>query len=183
MRSGRNLEEDLLLGSLPLHPGAAAIEKWNADAVTSIVRDVAIAAKKIRPTLIISVDAHPLNSGLKQREGQDSIEWANRGWVDVIFNMDYAKDLNIDVMSRARNALKDPRRVVLLSSLFDFNGDTVVSRPPAMVAGHVALSRRLWPDSGIAFYHFKQLTDGQLDALRTGQFTQDLPPRWLGVAN
>lgn len=180
--TGRNLDQDVLLRHLPLHPGSDSLAKWNADAVASIVRDVSTAAKALRAGVIVSVDAHPLHPDLIL-QGQDSIDWANRGWVDVIFNMDYAQAANVDLMGRIRNEVKDVRQVVLLTSFFDIQGGRVVPRPPDMVAGYVALSRQLWPGSGIAFYHFKQLTDGQIDALRAGPFALEAQPLWHGASH
>jgi uncharacterized lipoprotein YddW (UPF0748 family) len=179
-RFGRDLERDLWLRKLPL-PARDSIATWNAEDVTAIVREFAETAKAFKPSLVISVDAHPLHPDLTI-QGQDAIEWANRAWVDVIYNMDYGKEVDLDRMRRTRAALKDPNRVILLTALFDLVNKTVVPRRPDMIAGYVTLTRRLWPGSGIAFYHFKQLTDAQLDALREGPFMRPAVPEWtVGV--
>ncbi len=174
-RFGGDLERDLWLRKLPLHPGSDSIGTWNAQDVTAIVRGFAEEAKALKPALVISVDAHPLHPDLVL-QGQDAIEWTNRGWVDVIYNMDYGKEVDLERMRKTRAALRDPTRVILLTSLFDLIDKTVVPRRPEIVAGYVTLTRRLWPDTGIAFYHFKQLTDAQLDALREGPFMRPSVP-------
>ncbi len=176
-RFGRDLDRDVAMRKVPFHPGAASIATWNAEAVTAIVRAFAQAAKALRPELVISVDAHPLHPDLTI-QGQDAIEWVNQRWVDVIYNMDYRKEVDLERMRKTRAALKEPERVILLAALFDLEDKRVTPRRPDEVVGYVALTRRLWPGSGIAFYHFKQLTDAQMKALREGPFLRPAMPRW-----
>ena len=84
-RFGRSLIADL--AARKTDKGAAKrIIEWNTAAVTEIVRGASAAVRAIRPSVVVSIDAHPNNLELL-RQGQDSIRWANDGLVDVIYDM------------------------------------------------------------------------------------------------
>lgn len=173
---GRSLKLDLQLRRLS--PSTSMlISKWNRDAVTDIVARFSASAKTAKPNLIISIDAHPLNDGLLM-QGQDAIAWEKAGLIDVIFNMDYKKNLDVALIARIRAAMKRPSRLITLVSLFDLDRTRVITRDPDTISNYVLQSRELWSGTGLGFYHFKQLKPNQATALRLGVFKQPATPSW-----
>lgn len=193
-RFGRELAQDLKVRR-DTGKRVESLEKWHGEAVTGIVREFSLRAKRLRPGLVVSVAAHPLNPDLLA-QGQDSIAWERDGWVDVVFAMDYREKIDVDTLSRARNSLRNPAALTPLVSTYDTRssglapryeqgrisgamGDrVVVAREPSLLTDLIRVSRRLWPGSGVAFYHEKRLTDEQVEALGTGVFAERALPRW-----
>ncbi|MCM2358182.1 MAG: family 10 glycosylhydrolase [Geobacteraceae bacterium] len=189
---GRSLREDVARCNLP-GKGRDSLKEWNLEAVADIVRRFSARAKEIRPSLIVSVDAHPHN-GDWLLQGQDSVGWQRSGWVDTVFAMDYRKKIDVEAMNRARAAFADPEAMTVLLSTYDladrelvprherswvtdYIGDkAVLARDPALLSGYVRLARRLWPGSGIAFYHYKRATDAQIRALKADVFREPALP-------
>jgi uncharacterized lipoprotein YddW (UPF0748 family) len=172
-----------------------SIEAWHGEAVSEIVRDVSFAVRSIKPGIVISVDGYPLARWLLL-QGQDSALWEQNGWIDVIFGMEYRRDIGLQDADRARLAMADPTGFTILEITYDLvdrrkvrqdeqwlvNGyegtQAVLSREPETLAGYVRLSRERWPGSGIAFYHYKQLTDAHITELRKTVFNEFVPPAW-----
>jgi hypothetical protein len=175
--------------------GASGVIAWNSRTVTAIVREFSRCAKQLRKGLIISVDAVPGQQYLLI-QGQDSIRWSNEGLIDVIFYMDYAKRPDLEMVDKARNKLSNPARLTTLLATYDFvdealvpeqsrsrvkitgGGVALVSRSGPLLADYVRLARAIWPGSGIAFYHAKQLTDEQTKALTQTVFDVPARPLW-----
>jgi|GEM_PF-558779 len=175
--------------------GTSSVIAWNREAVTAIVRDFSKRAKALRKGLIVSVDAVPSQFFLLL-QGQDSIRWANEGLIDVIYYMDYAKHPDVKAVDESRKKLSNPDRLTVLFSTYDpldknlipqrsrtrvkaIEGDTaIVSRSGSLLADYVLLARTMWPRSGIAFYHAKQLSDEQVSTLSEAVFNSPAHPLW-----
>jgi len=193
-RFGRILREDLARKSAEKEPLPSLVQ-WHSEAVSEIVQQFSIESRKIKPGLVISVDALPLTTDALS-QGQDSIRWANSGWVDVIFSMDYSQTIDLIQAARVRKALKQPEKLTLLVSTYDLvetkmvrqseqdrvigsaHGKTVVARQPELLADYVRLSRKLWPGSGLSFYLEKFLADFQSDELRRTVYREPVAPAW-----
>jgi uncharacterized lipoprotein YddW (UPF0748 family) len=175
-RYQRSLEADLALHNVPgLTP--ATLLQWNGDAVTDIVRDVSQRAKILKSRLIVSVDVHMLNPALAL-EGQDVVQWVNSGWVDIAFQMDYRRRFDVEEAQRARALLTDSRKMILILSLFDETDRRIVPRDPQTTAEYVGQIRDLWPQTGVAFYHYVQLTDPQIATFGATVFARPATPGW-----
>jgi len=175
--------------------GTSSVVAWNRDAVTDIVRDFSKHAKMLRKGLIVSVDAVPSQFFLLL-QGQDSVRWANEGLIDVIYYMDYAKHPDVKAVDESRKKLSNPDRLTVLLSTYDWadktlvpqrsrsrvkviEGDTaIVSRSGSLLADYILLARTIWPRSGIAFYHAKQLSDEQISTLSETAFKLPAHPAW-----
>lgn len=172
-----------------------SLEEWHGEAVGAIVRELSSQVRKLRPGTVISMDGHPLALNLLA-QGQDAVLWERNGWIDLVFSMEYRPEIDVREADRARRALKDPHGFTILESTYDLvertavepaqqwrvNGlageKTVLARTPATLAGYVRLSRARWPGSGIAFYHYKQLTEAHIHGLRATVFSELVPPSW-----
>jgi hypothetical protein len=105
----------------------------------------------------------------------------------------------VDAVPRARAVLGNPAALTPLFSAYDtrIRGLTpryernrirgslgerlVVAREPSLLRELILLSRRLWPGSGIAFYHEKHLTDEQAEEIGRGVFTERALPAWASA--
>lgn len=154
------------------------IQDWNATAVREIVSSFSRQAKAKRPRLVVSVDSLP-HDGTFILEGQDSVGWTNANIIDAIFVMDYGVRIDAGGMDKVRSLLDNPEKMNLLLATYDIaRGGQVVHRDGRLLADYVRLVRRRWPGSGIAFYHRKQLSDEQIDILRSDVFREDADPDW-----
>lgn len=175
-RYRRSLQADLYIQKLSGSAPRSLVD-WNRQAVADIVRNVSVRAKAIKPDLIVSADVHMLNEALLA-EGQDAAYWANSGWVDVVYQMDYRRNVDFDEAQRARALLAEPTKMVLLLSTYDRIDSDIVARDAQAVVERVRQIRRLWPATGVGFYHYVQLADSQAAALGANVFSGPAVPAW-----
>ncbi|MCG3203044.1 MAG: hypothetical protein NFCOHLIN_02961 [Gammaproteobacteria bacterium] len=179
---GRDLMEDR--NAKEGEPGWMTIAEWNAEAIDEIVRTVADRARRIKPGLVISVSSHAGLSVLKH-QGTDSIRWANRGWIDVLFHMEYARRSNIrwNLISSAIEALVDKRKFVLMVGNYDKAAGAsarVWPRDAKEVSDLIGLSQRFGNDgNGVALYQYPYLTNSQIEELVRGPFRDATRAQWM----
>ena len=179
-RQGRDLLRDLSsVGRSSL--AWNNVSKWNSDSVDDVVEMLSRNARRIRPKAVISVDSHAGRRS-KKLQGADSIRWANDGWIDVIYHMDYGKTIGYTELNQALRDLKDPRQLVLFVGNYERNWPDkkhVWSRDPREVARLVSASQQFnRGGNGVALYNYKYLTDDQIAALKSGPFKASAAPYW-----
>ena len=173
---GRSLSFDIKLLKIP-GKRVKTLEAWNRDSVSAIVERVSHDAKNIRPSLIISVDAHPLHRRLAL-EGQDALGWVKSGLVDVIFNMDYSRQVDYEKAQEVTKSLGQRGQMIMLYSLYDIIDGEIIGREPEKIVDSVVRSRTMWPSAGVAYYHYKRLTPHQSHELSGGVFAEEAVPFW-----
>ena len=136
---------------------------YQESAVTSLVREISKQVRKVKPQVIISVDVHPELTDYLQ--GQNSIEWANRGYVDVLFRMDYAKTIDIASTESIRKRLKNPDSLMILAGNYDLVPNGAQPRSGQWIVDTMNDVGLRWPRSGVAVYLYNQLSDDQVAAL------------------
>ncbi len=142
---------------------------YQETAVTTLVREISEAVRSKKPHLLLSADVFVGHAPLNQ--GQNSISWVNDGLVDVIFRMDYMRQLNVAAMDRTRQELNHPDKQNLLISNMS-NPDEMISqqtyfaRDGKWLTDTITNVRTRWPKTGIAVYFYKYLTDEQIAALQ-----------------
>ena len=109
-------------------------------------------------------------------QGQDSLKWLNDGWVDVVFYMKYKNDFKIKHVDLARSKTTKPDSIILILSLYDL--DTLEKKPGKLINKSIYASRRLWPNMGMAYYHYKHLTNEHIFELSNGAYSRWKSPRW-----
>lgn len=155
------------------------IEAWQDEAVTDIVTRVANGARKIRPTIVISVDGHPkAKNEVRPLEGRDEMAWANTGLVDVIFAMDYRKRFDEAALDVVYADLADPRKLYPLLGNYDRIDNKAVPRSGDLINKYVEYVRQKWPENGSAFYIFNMLSDDQTDVLQKRSYAIQAKPNW-----
>lgn len=158
------------------------LQSWQDRAVTDIAAGFAQAARKLKPELVISVDGHPKPKGaVRPLEGRDEVSWANQGWIDIVFSMDYRERVDYETIDKVRADLKSPDRLIVSFGNYDKRDHRVVRRSGERVNRYMEFARRKWPGSGAALYLYGQLSDEQVEALARGAFTQPSIPAWRGA--
>ncbi len=154
------------------------IQKWQDNAIYDIVKQLASNLQRSRSKLLLSVDAHPVvNDSERFLEGLDTIELANSGLIDVIYNMDYKQIINIENIDNVRSALKQPDKLVTLFGNYERIGEKIVSRDPMLINKYIDLVRSRWPGSGVAFYFYTTLDNEQVSTLSQGPFKVKVKPK------
>ncbi|CAI8789133.1 family 10 glycosylhydrolase [Methylocaldum szegediense] len=155
------------------------IQRWQDEAVSDIVQRVSDGVRRARPHTIVSVDAYD-DPDAKRRplEGRNPFLWANRGWVDVIFQMNYTKRLNVEKTEKLRQRLDNKNKLFILFANYQAMGRKQVPKPYDIMEDYIQVIRTRWPETGIAVYLYKHLTDQQIRSLRQGAFRRQAVPTW-----
>jgi len=153
--------------------GVPTLIEYQEKAVTALIKSVSDSVMKIKPAILISADGHPELTRYEQ--GQNSIDWVNRGLVDAVFRMDYHPTINSSATDTVRSQMTNPKALTLLISNMAHGADLPANQKPFARSGQwladtIATVSARWPDSGIAVYFYKYLSDEQIAALRTGPF-------------
>lgn len=168
----RGLEADSLVFKV-LPETLPSLIEYQETAVTSLVRKISETVKMKKPHVSISADVFVGHAPLNQ--GQSSISWVNDGLLDVIFRMDYFRRINIESMDATRRELNNPnRQSLLISNMSNPDelsfGQKPFSRDGKWLANTISMVSKRWPETGIAIYFYKYLTDEQILALKNGPF-------------
>lgn len=164
-RYGRTLSLDRVVFNLK--PGRMpSITEWQEQVVSTLVETISRAARARRSDIVISADAAP--DVLAPAQGQNSIEWANRGWVDTLFRMDYGRTIDVERTASIRRRLENPDALTMLIS----NNERVAyrkgrSREEVWLRDTVTMVERRWPHSGLGVYLYSMLTDAHVTTLRS----------------
>ena len=178
-KTGGNLTVDML-ARFVIGDARTRIQHWQEAAVKDIVTRVSTEGRKIKPGLIISVDGHPPPPGTPPSlEGRNEVDWVKSGLINVIYKMDYSRDIDAAGTDAVRKQLSMPERLITLFSNYDQReGQPATSREGALIAAYVEYAQRKWPGSGAAFYIYARMSDEQMHALRAGPFKEDARPYW-----
>lgn len=147
--------------------------EYQEKAVTALIKSISDSVKKSKRTILISADGHPELTRYEQ--GQNSLDWVNRGLIDVILMMDYHPTINVKATDAVRSQMTNPKALTLLISNMAYGADLPPNQKPFARSGQwladtIATISARWPDTGIAVYFYKYLSDEQMAALRTGPF-------------
>jgi uncharacterized lipoprotein YddW (UPF0748 family) len=166
----RNLKADALLFKVFPDKVPSLIE-YQETAVTGFIQEISRSIRSKKPHLLISADVFVGHAPLSQ--GQNSVSWVNNGLVDVIFRMDYSRRINVASMDATRLELRNPERQSLLISNMS-NPDEMIAgqkhfaRDGAWLTDTISMILNRWPETGIAVYFYKYLTDEQIASLKGG---------------
>jgi uncharacterized lipoprotein YddW (UPF0748 family) len=176
-RYGKNLAVDAAL--FKVSPALApSLVEYQASAVTALVTAISQKVRKARPNALISADVFVGHAPLNQ--GQAAVEWENAGLVDVLLRMDYYRSPNLASMAATKKELRNPDAQTFILSNMTLDdelrrGGKHYSREGKWLADMIADVESRWPDTGIAVYFYKYLSDEQIDSLKRGPF-RTLPP-------
>jgi len=158
------------------------LQKWQDEAVGQIVREFSEAAKTINSELVISVDGHPIPKGkVRPLDGRDVVKWVQKGWVDIIFAMDYRERIDFETIDAVSAELNDESQLIALFGNYEKVGQKVLARPGQLVARYAEFAKRKWPKSGVAFYLYGRLSDEQIEMLGEKTFSEPSISRWSSL--
>jgi len=171
-RYGKSLDVDSTL--FKVSPALApSLVEYQASAVTAMVEGIAQNVRRARPRAVISADVFVGQAPLNQ--GQVAVEWANKRLVDVLLRMDYYRRPNLTSMAATKQELHNPDVQTFILSNMTLEdelrrGEQHYSREGKWLADTIADVASRWPNTGVAVYFYKYLSDEQIDALRRGPF-------------
>ena len=162
-RFQRDLEMDARVFRVAPRTVPSLIE-YQESTVTEMVQNIANAVRVVKPGVIISADAYPeLTDYLN---GQNSVEWANRGYIDVLFRMDYERTIDSASTEVVRKRLKNPDSLTVIVGNYDLVQDGAVPRSGRWLVDTMQGVVARWPRSGVAVYLYNQLSDEQREVLK-----------------
>ena len=182
-RFGSDLLTDLKKPEPNGWPNAKVVQFQN-DAVGDIVRRVSEQARAARPGIVMSIDGHPyLPTEPPNTQGRDGFGWAQKGWIDVLYTMDYGRRLRWQKADAIRAALTRPAALVIIAGNYErLKNGKVGPREGQLVADLIAFCQRKYPGNGVALYWMGSLDDAQVQALRIGPFRDPAIPHWRRAA-
>ncbi len=175
-KTSRNLRADLILEKVP-KSRIKSIEIWNEEPIEEIVKAISQKSKAIKPKLMLSVDSMPGARHLRM-QGHDSQKWLNNGWIDTIFYMEYQNDFKIDDIALSKSKVSNPDAIIMLFSLYDMENPGLEKKPGSLLRKSISAAKRVWPNSGTAFYHYKQLTEDQIRELSSTVYAKSACTTW-----
>lgn len=152
--------------------------EWQEGAVSDIVRRVSEGVKAVRPKAIISICGHPLPKPTMSVQGRNEWLWVERGWVDVVYDMDYARRPNISKMEQVRAASSRPECFAKVLGNYEPRVGRVDARGADLVVRQVEYFLRKFPERGIGLYLYGRLSEDQVRALRAGPFKENAVASW-----
>jgi len=161
------------------------IVTFQDEAIADIVRSVSKQARTAKPGIVISSDGRPyLPTEPPGTQGRNDFRWAQEGWVDVIYAMDYGRRLCWQKWDGIRKALKRPSALVIIAGNYErLKTGKVGPRDGQLVADLIGFCQRKYPGNGVALYWYGSLDDAQTQALRAGPFKEPAAPHWIRAAD
>jgi uncharacterized lipoprotein YddW (UPF0748 family) len=145
-------------------------------AVGNIVAAVAGRLESLTPRPRLSITTAPFGAA-RLHEGVDVMAWLQRGLIDAVVYMAYEEPLEVARVMQAWQRI--PRgKLVVLARDFDLLDGRARPYSGAQAVDLVRLVRRLWPDSGIGFYHYPHFSAAQADALGAQVFASPAGNSW-----
>lgn len=181
-RYGRNLLMDTTQFKLTFGRVPTLVEYQESD-VTATVQEISQRVRAIKPKIVISADVIPLIASVD--EGQNSIDWENKGLVDVLFRMAYNLDIDVALTDKIRSLLKNPDALTLVISNVSHEEKSPTqayfSRDGKWFADTINTVQQHWPMTGVGVYMYRWLSDEQIAAVKVGPVKPLPPPTGLGV--
>jgi len=141
--------------------------KWNAQHVTTLVREIKNIIKKSGKDVVLGVDAFPDHETAKVLIGQDWELWAKEGIVDIICPMLYTN--NTDMFRRyVKEAVRIARGKCLVYPGIACSSSHNKNTPEGVVQ-EVKIARKEGAD-GVTFFSGYSLNDEFMDRLKSTVF-------------
>lgn len=163
---GRNLMLDLAVHKVN-NVAFDSIVAWQRRAVRDLIAGISTEARKIRPGLVISVDAAPWAESVLI-EGQDSLAWADEGLVDTVMSMNYSPVIDWSLLRGLQDKMKRPEQLLIMVGNYDGEAPAKpISRSGTALLNLVDEAAAFHPNGSFAVYIYSLLTDEQIMKLAT----------------
>lgn len=153
--TGQNLEADLKLRYVPWIK--KRIGEWNSIAIKDILVRI---RSRINDSVIVSVDAHPLES-YTELQGQFPIQWVNEGLIDRIYDMRYGAKIDFDKIQAIQVKLIEPDALWILISNAEKMGKNWEPRKSETILTQLSTLSGRWPNIGLGIWHRPRITAEQ----------------------
>ena len=141
--------------------------KWNANHITTLVREIKEIIEKSGKDVVLGVDVFPDAETAKVLIGQDWELWAKEGLVDIICPMQYTN--NLDMFRKSiKKAVIIARGKCLVYSGIGIRSSHNINTPEGVVQ-EVKLAREEGAD-GVVFFFGTTLTDKFINKLKSDVF-------------
>ncbi|MEQ1795497.1 MAG: family 10 glycosylhydrolase [Nitrospira sp.] len=177
----RDLQSDLTTRAMS-HAARQSLMSWNSLAVGNVVERVAREGRQRRAGLVVTIDSLA-GDDLWMEQGANGLVWAQNGWIDLLYHMDYGDPLNTAYLSQLRKRVSDPTKVTIL--IGNYESVSSSSSPPtpraaAKVQQLLAKIRQLWsPHMVTAIYEYRFMTDEQMAMLQKDRAASGSAPKLL----
>jgi uncharacterized lipoprotein YddW (UPF0748 family) len=176
-RYDRNLLMDTAQFKLTFGRVPTLVEYQESD-VNALVEEIAQQIRTIKPNIVLSADVIPLIAGKDQ--GQNSIDWENKGLVDVLCRMAYYRDIDVKLTDKIRGLLMNPDALTVVISNVSIwdemkNRQDFFSRDGKWFSDTITTIIRRWPQTGVGVYMYRWLSDEQIAAIKAGPFKVAAP--------
>ncbi len=141
--------------------------KWNAEQVTTLVREIKDIINKSGKDVVLGVDVFPDGEAAKILIGQNWKLWAKEGLVDIICPMQYTNDANMFRRS-VKEAIKATNRKCLVYPGIACHSSHNKNTPEGVVQ-EVKIAREEGAD-GVTFFSGYSLTDKFINKLTSDVF-------------
>ncbi len=164
----RDLQKDLVIRAIS-QDARQALANWNSQAVGNVVERIAKEGRRLKPGLFVTIDSLA-GDDLWMEQGANGLVWAQNGWIDLLYHMDYGETLNAPFLSRLKKRGTDPTKVTILIGNYETAAGSAsppVPRSAEKVQQLLAQSRHLWTPAMItAVYEYRFMTDEQMLAFQ-----------------
>lgn len=176
-RYGRNLLLDTAQFKLTFGRVPTLVEYQQLD-VAALVQEISQRIRHIKPNIVISADVIPFYESTDQ--GQNSIDWENKGLVDVLCRMDYYRNIDVKLTDKIRGLLKNPDALTIIISNVSTSDEmqtpkSFYSRDGKWFVDSINTIMHRWPQTGTGVYEYQWLSDEQIAALKAGPFKLAAP--------
>ncbi len=131
-------------------------ERWNSwrrGCVNKLVREIGAAARKVHPGLVLSAAIIKRMDYAKRELFQDARLWAEKGWVDAFYPMNYERSNNERFAAFCRETVELRRRG---ARVLEGIGSWLHGKNPSISVKQIRLARELGAD-GIAIFSYAAL--------------------------
>ena len=149
-----------------------------ATAVNKIVAKISSAVRAIKPDVIISVDSAPVPPGKLSNQGRNHKVWLEKGWIDLVFYMNYGLRLMVDKINIDRSLLPVSNTAFTIVSNYTWTENNKYKPMDALkFIRQVNYCRNHWPGV-IGIYLYERLNEAQINALAAGPFREKALVDW-----
>ncbi|MCD4791291.1 MAG: family 10 glycosylhydrolase [Bacteroidales bacterium] len=141
--------------------------KWNAEQVTTLVREIKEIIDKSGKDVVLGVDVFPDGETAKVLIGQDWELWAKEGIVDIICPMQYTNDFDVFRKSVKRAVKATEGKCLLYPGIACHSSHN--KNTPEGVVQEVIITREEGAN-GVTFFSGTSLTDEFMDKLKATVF-------------
>ena len=160
--SGVRWPQDVISGSYK-----DAFNSWRQQQITSLVAEIAKAAKSTRPNIAVSAAVFPNWPSAQERFGQDAAAWVEQGLVDFICPMNYTADIVTLIRWQQQQRELIGERVPLVAGLGPFS-DACQFDGPHQLLDQILIARDEGAAGFIVFNYNEQFAQDYLPYLAMG---------------